>query len=820
MRYTLSRLLVLVVVPGLLLCFVPPCACLLHDDAPYDASLRVCFVFCFPLLLFFFFLSLLFLALSSAWQEKGKIFFKRKITIAQNPWQKASASRFGALFYVKNMVIKKMLPKSLLEDDDVREFFDYCCTFFMQNNSSTATGGGAESGGPADTTTAPHFPVRSLYSRKVKCHIVELYTATKTSVLNTIAEINRTSVSPPFNLTIDLWKCVVTGDKYLGVRVTWAHLDGTPSSALLGVKKYDPSTAAREEMRASDLVAAWTRACLEEYGIRTSRVICSVSDRGSDILRTLNTSLNLPWEYCLCHLINCSISYAFGLYADATKAKQANPEAFKVVSTMKKVIAKFKQSQNDQILLEEMQESQNKKKKKMQSLATTRWSSLCNVLERVLDEWNSLKGVYRQKSVVFPLQVYETEIIQMYAILKPLVVILQRAQGREHGLGASCLLDLIFFMNAVTAPGTRLPLVKNIDGEKFPENTSIAEEEVTTAAYVCKKRLYSALLKRIRDFRYSKKPNASCSHLWDAAVAMHPAFCRKPYKWIRAIQTDQEAADAAETRVEKVILNLLEKTIMDYRIAGKDTGFSLSNNEDSQSQQGKNAVPLLYRHQGQALMAFQNDDTAPEEAPGQSYLTVSEEALQWLERYRNWAQVNTKPKGLNQLDHSGAFKFWTREPPFPLLGDVARTIMSVPASAAQNERDFSSAGDLVRARRNRIDCAYVDMVLFLYFSFSAIPSFEKVPKLSVETFEEKLPVRYTDLPQFQQIRELDNFVEAAPAEIRTVEQLGDATNEEEEEAMVQALLGVTLMEEGFEAEMDFDLGETTCESSGEEVEVD
>ncbi|CAM9952428.1 unnamed protein product, partial [Sphacelaria rigidula] len=75
-------------------------------------------------------------------------------------------------------------------------------------------------------------------------------------------------------------------------------------------------------------------------------------------------------------------------------------------------------------------------------------------------------------------------------------------------------------------------------------------------------------------------------------------------------------------------------------------------------------------------------------------------------------------------------RYWSSEGSrlYPIMARAARVLLSIPASAAVLERDFSTAGRLITGCRNRLDAAQNKMVLFLNGSYDSIP--KEVPMLS------------------------------------------------------------------------------------------
>ena len=74
---------------------------------------------------------------------------------------------------------------------------------------------------------------------------------------------------------------------------------------------------------------------------------------------------------------------------------------------------------------------------------------------------------------------------------------------------------------------------------------------------------------------------------------------------------------------------------------------------------------------------------------------------------------------------------------------MARVVLlSVPASSAVLERDFSTAGRLITGSRGSLSAAYAEMVMFLDGNIKHIPS--EVPALSTEQALQAVPRRLSN----------------------------------------------------------------------------
>jgi hypothetical protein len=97
--------------------------------------------------------------------------------------------------------------------------------------------------------------------------------------------------------------------------------------------------------------------------------------------------------------------------------------------------------------------------------------------------------------------------------------------------------------------------------------------------------------------------------------------------------------------------------------------------------------------------------------------------------------------------------------------------MTVSASSADVERDFSSASNLVTKRRTRMDAAFVEMVLLLHLNINLLPPYECVADLgSLENAMDYVPRRFKDRSMFTKYLALDPY---KPEEDEEEEEMAD-----------------------------------------------
>ena len=125
---------------------------------------------------------------------------------------------------------------------------------------------------------------------------------------------------------------------------------------------------------------------------------------------------------------------------------------------------------------------------------------------------------------------------------------------------------------------------------------------------------------------------------------------------------------------------------------------------------------------------------------GPCNLTLREVCQQEFDRF----QERFKSTKAKDYPLSVLLSFWAGEGRalYPNMARVARVLLSVPASAAVLERDFSTAGRLITGSRSRLAGEYVEMTLFLNGNKEYIPV--EVPCLSESQMKEAVPRRLTN----------------------------------------------------------------------------
>ncbi|CAM9657829.1 unnamed protein product [Sphacelaria rigidula] len=145
-----------------------------------------------------------------------------------------------------------------------------------------------------------------------------------------------------------------------------------------------------------------------------------------------------------------------------------------------------------------------------------------------------------------------------------------------------------------------------------------------------------------------------------------------------------------------------------------------------------------------------DEELSPEEKVGK----LVDDEIAWFRA------LSVKPSDVPPRE---ALRYWARQEKiqFILLRSVAQQAFGNQASAAQIERDFGGAGQLLSSRRSRLDGFYVEMLLFLHLNFAKIPIAK--PAFTTASMPSFNPKRFTGSDP--ELREANDFIDPIGAAI-------------------------------------------------------
>ncbi|XP_039618047.1 zinc finger BED domain-containing protein DAYSLEEPER-like isoform X2 [Polypterus senegalus] len=155
-----------------------------------------------------------------------------------------------------------------------------------------------------------------------------------------------------------------------------------------------------------------------------------------------------------------------------------------------------------------------------------------------------------------------------------------------------------------------------------------------------------------------------------------------------------------------------ESAISDTKVIAKKTRRATAKNrQSSDSQSGEN---LKQKHGSPKQQNIPSSPPEKRRRPFHDNLSDVEDIIN--EDLREYDEVSTYIElKVTEDDHFDLLNWWKEHSEmFPSLARIARSILSIPATSATSERDFSTAGCVISERRSQLSPETVDDVLFLH----------------------------------------------------------------------------------------------------------
>lgn len=395
-----------------------------------------------------------------------------------------------------------------------------------------------------------------------------------------------------------------------------------------------------------------------------------------------------------------------------------------------------------------------------------RWISTCNVLEEILRSWAALEEHYmkNEQGGSFPLAAHKTEVEELYSLMKPIAVLMKDSQQTGVPTGLDTFISLV--MLRCTTLDTSKPLTitvprKALAGEGGTTTTTSIDRpaaSLQTVTTYTREKLFVGVTKRFFAKRYDEAVVATppAGFVFEMAACMSPCFVQ--LQWLPAVCSSETEAKRVDKVIKDKVVDLMVRMAegVGAKSAEKNPG-----GEDSDS--GKSAEPRQKRKAGpfdtaggsassnaatsektKKLLASgvfggsSSDSNAKEKQS--SVVTLRQACQQEFDRF----QQRFKGATLDDYPLADLLPFWINEglSIYPNMARVARVLLSVPASSAVLERDFSTAGRLITGSRSSLSAAYAEMVLFLNGNQDYIPI--EVPALSTEQALQAVPRRLSN----------------------------------------------------------------------------
>ena len=430
-----------------------------------------------------------------------------------------------------------------------------------------------------------------------------------------------------------------------------------------------------------------------------------------------------------------------------------------LVCSLPTPLAEISPIDNHQVKYEDMQHLMFGNATKLVNAAPHRWISTCKVLEEVLRSWEALEKHYLDNEAGgnFPLAVHKTAIEELYSLMKPVALLIKHSQRSGGPTGLSTFIDLCTLQATtldmekpllITVP-RKVRLGEAGSATAVTKRAASSLQAVTTST---RKMLRDAILKRFFNKRYDEAVFAvpEPSYVFEMAACMSPFL--HDLKWLPKFCSSPEEAD----RVDK---HIRTKKVVDLMVSmAEGAGMQAEEQPDSDETTSSNkrkrpaglfTTPSVSKKQDDeqaqrmadsGLFGDDSEGDGDSDNTGPCKLTLREVCQQEFDRF----QERFKSTKAKDYPLSVLLSFWAGEGRalYPNMARVARVLLSVPASAAVLERDFSTAGRLITGSRSRLAGEYVEMTLFLNGNKEYIPV--EVPSLSESQMKEAVPRRLTN----------------------------------------------------------------------------
>lgn len=132
--------------------------------------------------------------------------------------------------------------------------------------------------------------------------------------------------------------------------------------------------------------------------------------------------------------------------------------------------------------------------------------------------------------------------------------------------------------------------------------------------------------------------------------------------------------------------------------------------DEEEAESGSSSPPNKRRNDSSCALADLFGETFSLPKKKDSLVSLNDQAGDEMRKY----------KEADPLALTGNPLCWWREhqAAFPLLSNLARSILCIPGTSVAAERVFSTAGDIVTAQRSSLRSEHVDQLLFLHKNMS------------------------------------------------------------------------------------------------------
>lgn len=503
---------------------------------------------------------------------------------------------------ITKMVAKDMLPISFVEGEGFRALMAFA---------------------------EPEYTVPS--RKTVTTRIEKLYAETAQDLRKSLSTV------PKLALTTDAWTALTT-ESYVTITCHYI-INWELKSVVL-------QTRAMPERHTAENLANVLRSATESWGIQ-DKVIACVHDNASNVVLANTEYLDWDSSPCYAHTLQLAINDGFKLTA-----------INHVVVSAGRLVSHFHHSTTATQALKQKQQQQNLPEHRLIQYCRTRWNSIHDMFERLLEQRWAVVAVLSDRGVTKLSDARTLDLTDdSWSVIEELLPVLRSLKCATTALcGESGVSSSMIY------PVTATLLSKHL--RVAPGESAKVSQYKEAVSVSLKRRL---------------APNEVDSALKVPFIA---SFLDPRHKHMKF--ADDAVRDALKARVQELISALPESTDVPENIDDPEPGTS----EEA-------AKRPRYDNESAIATLF-----------GEEYHSETSTTLEM--EFSHYCDEKCIPPHLDPL------AWWkVNETKYERLAQLAKAYLCVPATSVPSERVFSAAGLILNRLRSRLHPDHVDMLIFL-----------------------------------------------------------------------------------------------------------
>ena len=279
---------------------------------------------------------------------------------------------------------------------------------------------------------------RNLHRVKVNHIISEIYSQILTVARQQILDAKKAHGDRIFSINIDNWKSKNSIRKFMGIRLYFNDHKMQFQNWMLAVREFKPSSQMRQGPTGlRRAMEAWARAILLHYGIKYEDIFSATTDKAGDVRILNQLDIETNWDWCIPHMINCALYFAFSL--------ARNPWMHGQIAAMKDAVNSIRDLTKDGNLFEEIliEENPEVANKMLQTHQEQRFMGVYLTCTRYYEMFETINETCLAAGIVSKVKITKSELKELISVLKPLRNISVSSQTQRSAYGFRVLQKLI-----------------------------------------------------------------------------------------------------------------------------------------------------------------------------------------------------------------------------------------------------------------------------------------------------------------------------------------------------------------------------------------